>query len=55
MLVPVAVLLYLNSNTFVGEAGLALAQELRMATRQGVRIVLVHENDPALDGCPFGR
>ena len=48
-----SVLLYLNANTFVGEDGHKLAQEVRKATAKGVHIVMVHENDPEYDGCPF--
>ena len=52
---PCTVLLYLNQNTFVGEVGKTLEQDVRMARSRGVEIVLTHENDPELDGCTFDR
>ena len=36
-------LLYLNKQTFVGEAGPRLAAELRIARAHDISIVLVHE------------
>ena len=48
-------LLYLNAKTFVGEEGAILATEVSLAKAAGIEILLVHENDAALDGCPFFR
>ena len=49
-------LLYLNAETFVGEAGDRLAHELREVRAAGeVPVVMVHENDPARNGCPFSQ
>jgi len=46
--------LYLNHQTFVGEVGERLADEVRSAL--GVLpIVLVHEQDPERHGCGFDR
>lgn len=47
------VFLYLNDQTFVGEAGDRLAHEIRIAMGANVPIVLVHENDPTRGGCEF--
>lgn len=52
---PTHVLLYLNSATFVGEAGGRLAKEMRDARARRIPIVLVHETDPMHGGCPFER
>ncbi|KAL1508111.1 hypothetical protein AB1Y20_007703 [Prymnesium parvum] len=46
-------LLYLNGEAFVGRQGMVLADELRQALRVGLNILLVHENDPSRDACPF--
>ena len=46
-------LLYLNKHTFVGEEGAQLAEEVRLAIDGGLPMVLVHEEDPAMDGCHF--
>jgi len=47
-------LLYLNAETFVGEAGLALAEEVRRVHKAGtLPIVMAHENDEAKGGCEF--
>jgi hypothetical protein len=48
-------LLYLNNRTFSGTDGEILAGEIREARTRGYEIVLVHENDEALGGCPFAR
>jgi len=48
-------LLYLNQLTFIGEAGQALAHEVRLSRSHGVEIILAHENDPDLRGCMFSR
>ena len=48
---PTHFLLYLNAETFVGEAGLRLAHELRVVrAAKEVPVVMVHENDPARNG-----
>jgi hypothetical protein len=47
--------LYLNSDTWLGDAGAALAEEVRVARRTGMRIVMLHENDPKRGGCAFAR
>jgi len=47
-------LLYLNSASFVGEEGQLLAEEVRKALGT-LPIVLAHEQDPQLGGCPFDR
>jgi len=45
--------LYLNERTWVGAEGLALANEVRVARRVGIPIVMLHENDAARGGCAF--
>ena len=52
-------MLYLNDQTYLGEAGEKLANELRIAkglsgNSPGVKVVMVHENDAARGGCDFG-
>jgi len=47
--------LYLNEDTWIGEAGERLASEVRIARRANVPIVLVHENDPDAGACEFGK
>ena len=49
------VLLLLSIETFVGEKGEALAREIRAARRAGLPILMIHQTDPALGGCPFER
>ena len=52
---PTHFLLYLNKNTFVGEAGALLAAEVRLA-HEKMTIVLVHEKDEVEhDGCPHDK
>ena len=46
-------LLYLNKDTFVGEEGAKLAEEVNRAMDSWLPIVLVHEEDPDFNGCPF--
>jgi hypothetical protein len=48
-------LLYLNQKTWV-EEGEVLERDVRAAraTQAGIKIVLVHENDPEKGGCEFG-
>ena len=48
-------LLYLAHETFVGEAGERLAEEVRAMVRANQAIVMVHENDMANGGCEFAR
>ena len=50
---PTHALLYLNRDTFVGEAGDRLAQEVRVMLCHSFPVVMVHETDPALGGCEF--
>jgi len=47
------VLLYLNNATFVGEAGQALAHQVKQWRTAGLDLLLVHEHDEKLGGCPF--
>ena len=52
-------LLYLNAQTYRGESGERLADELRVAkgiSREApsVKVAMVHENDAARGGCDFG-
>ena len=47
------VLLYLNDQTYLGEAGQRLVEQLRLARAGGVKVVMVHENDAARGGCAF--
>jgi len=46
-------LLYLNDATFVGEAGQALAWQVKRWRTSGLDLLLVHEKDENLGGCPF--
>lgn len=46
-------LLYLNQNTWLGEAGNELAHQVRAARAAGISVVLVHECDPTLGACEF--
>jgi len=48
-------LLCLNRQTFVGDPGRTLAHEVKQARAYGIEVLLVHENDPGLGGCPFGH
>ena len=48
-------LLYLAHETFVGEAGERLAEEVRRMMRANQPIVMLHENDMANGGCEFAR
>ena len=52
---PTHVLLLLSSSTFVGEAGEALAVEIRAARHAGIPILMIHQKDPAHGGCAFER
>ena len=46
-------LLYLNEDSFVSDA--RLAEQVKQARQDRLKIVMAHENDPALGGCPFSR
>jgi len=46
--------LYLNAQTWLNEAGLALADEVRAARAASVDIIMLHENDSDKGGCEFG-
>jgi len=48
-------LLYLNSQTFVGELGQPLAAEVGRALKSGASIVMLHENDRQREGCDFAH
>ena len=48
-------LLYLAHETFVGEAGERLAEEVRGMVRANQPIVMLHENDMTNGGCEFAR
>ena len=48
-------MLYLNNDTFTGEAGQRLANEVRVLYKARIPFVMVHENDPERGGCPFSR
>jgi hypothetical protein len=41
--------------SYVGEAGEALAEELREARANGLPVVMLHENDMDNGGCEFAR
>ena len=46
-------LLYLNEESFVSDE--RLAEQVKQARQDRLKIVMAHENDPALGGCPFSR
>ena len=46
-------LLYLNEDTFVSDE--RLAEQVKQARQDRLKIVTAHENDPALGGCQFSR
>jgi hypothetical protein len=48
-------LLYLSHETYVGEKGDALAEEVRQARAANLPLVMLHENDMANGGCEFAR
>jgi hypothetical protein len=48
-------ILYLSSQTFVGEEGKHLASEVRDARKAGTPIVMVHQCDPDDGGCEFAQ
>ena len=48
-------LLYLDSETWIGDAGVLLADEVRAARTGGMRIVMLHEMDIERGGCEFAR
>ena len=52
---PTHFLLYLNFETFVGEVGARLAEEVRMAREAKLPFVLAHENNPDKKACQFER
>ena len=52
---PTHFLLYLNFETFVGDHGAQLAEEVRKAMAAKLPFVMLHENDPDKDGCQFER
>ena len=48
-------LLYLNQNTWLEDDGERLAEQAKQAREDRLKIVMAHENDPALGGCQFSR
>ena len=46
-------LLYLNEDSFVSDA--RLAEQVKQARQDKLKIVMAHENDPDLGGCQFSR
>ena len=46
-------LLYLNEDSFVSDA--RLAEQVKQARQDRLKIVMAHENDLVLGGCPFSR
>ena len=46
-------LLYLNEDSFVSDE--RLAEQVKQARQDRLKIVTAHENDPALGGCQFSR
>ena len=48
-------LLYLNQNTWLEDDGERLAEQVKQAREDKLKIVMAHENDPDLGGCEFGR
>ena len=48
-------LLYLNQKTWLEEDGERLAEQVKQAREDKLKIVMAHENDPALGGCAFDR
>ena len=46
-------LVYLNEQTFQGDAGEALAGDIANALQSNVNVVLVHEKDPERHACSF--
>ena len=48
-------LLYLNQNTWLEDDGERLAEQVKQAREDKLKIVIAHENDPDLGGCQFSR
>ena len=48
-------LLYLSQQTFVGENGRRLAEQVRAFRERGMSYLMIHENDPLKHGCEFGH
>ena len=46
-------LLYLNEESFVSDE--RLAEQVKQAREDKLKIVTAHENDPDLGGCQFSR
>ena len=46
-------LLYLNKDSFVSDE--RLAEHVKQAREDRLKIVMAHENDPGLGGCPFSK
>ena len=48
-------LLYLNQNTWLEDDGERLAEQIKQAREDKLKIVMAHENDPEKGGCIFAR
>ena len=48
-------LLYLNQNTWLEDDGERLAEQVKQAREDKLKIVMAHENDPEKGGCIFAR
>jgi len=46
-------LLYLNNETWLGAEGIELAEQVRNLRKEGITVLLAHENDPTRGGCEF--
>ena len=46
-------LLYLNNETWLGEKGNLLADQIRAARKAGIKVAMAHETDPERGGCEF--
>ena len=50
---PTHMLLYLNNQTFLRDAGQTLADEVRYARRKGLKLLMLHERDQDKGGVEF--
>ena len=48
-------LLYLNQETWINDEAPSFATEVRAARAVGMKVCMVHENDPERGGCEFAR
>lgn len=51
---PTVMLLYLNGETYMGDAGEKLAAELLAVQKAESHLLMLHENDQDKHGCEFG-